>query len=373
MVDMKGDILECNQAYLDMLGYTKDEVTKLTYQQLTPIKWYEMEAEVVTRQIIKRGYSDEYEKEYIRKDGTVFPITLRVWLVKDEQGTPVGMWGIIRDITERKQAEESIKNLNKELEQRLIDLTSANKELEAFSYSVSHDLRAPIRHIAGFVDLLMQNTAQTLDERSVRYLNIISDSTKHMGHLIDDILSFSRMGRAEMKKSPVNLDQIVKEAMKELQTEMKGRDIAWNINSLPEVHGGSAMLKLVWVNLIGNALKFTRTQPQARIEIGWNDNKDELIFYIKDNGVGFDMAYVDKLFNLFQRLHRKEGFEGTGVGLANIRRIIQRHGGKTWAEGKVNEGATFYFSLPRNKTMEDRRQTRDEGGRMKEENDKKNK
>jgi len=272
-------------------------------------------------------------------------------LLKDTNGNISGALSTARDITEQKQAEEKIQQLNEELEQRVIERTAqieaANKELEAFSYSVSHDLRAPLRHIAGFVDLLMQNTAQSLDEKSGRYLNIIADSTKHMGHLIDDILSFSRMGRAEMKMNPVNLDQIVKEAMKELQTEMKGRDIAWNINSLPEVHGDSAMLKLVWVNLISNALKYTRTQPHAKIEIGYNDDKDDHVFYIKDNGVGFDMMYVHKLFNIFQRLHRAEEFEGTGVGLATIRRIIQRHGGRTWAEGKLNKGATFYLTLPK--------------------------
>ncbi|MFA6055011.1 MAG: GAF domain-containing protein [Thermodesulfovibrionales bacterium] len=260
-----------------------------------------------------------------------------------------GMWRIIQ----RQQAETKIKQLNAELEQRVIERTAqleaANKELETFSYSVSHDLRAPIRHIAGFVELLTVNTARSLDEKSGRYLNIIADSTKHMGHLIDDILSFSRMGRAEMQQTLIKSDQLVKEAMNQLQPEMGGRNVAWDIRPLPEIYGDPSMLKLVWVNLISNALKYSRTQPHAKIEIGYNDDKDDHIFYIRDNGAGFDMMYVHKLFNIFQRLHRAEEFEGTGVGLANVRRIVQRHGGRTWAEGKVNEGATFYFSLPKAK------------------------
>jgi len=260
-----------------------------------------------------------------------------------------GMWRIIQ----RQRAETEIKQLNAELEQRVIERTvqleAVNKELEAFSYSVSHDLRAPIRHISGFVELLMQNTAQSLDEKSGRYLNIIADSTNHMGHLIDDILSFSRMGHAEMQETLNKSDQLVKEAINQLQPEMEGRHVVWDIHPLPEIYGDPSMLKLVWINLIGNALKYTRKQTPAKIEIGYNDEKNDYIFYVKDNGAGFDMMYVHKLFNIFQRLHRAEEFEGTGVGLANVRRIIQRHGGRTWAEGKVNEGATFYFSLPKAK------------------------
>ncbi|MFA4917853.1 MAG: GAF domain-containing protein [Thermodesulfovibrionales bacterium] len=260
-----------------------------------------------------------------------------------------GMWRIIQ----RQRAETEIKQLNAELEQRVIERTAqleaVNKELEAFSYSVSHDLRAPIRHISGFVELLMQNTAQSLDEKSGRYLSIIADSTNHMGHLIDDILSFSRMGRAEMQQTLIKSDHLVKEAINQLQPEMEGRHVVWDIHPLPEIYGDPPMLKLVWINLIGNALKYTRKQTPAKIEIGNNEDKNDYIFYVKDNGAGFDMMYVHKLFNIFQRLHRAEEFEGTGVGLANVRRIIQRHGGRTWAEGKVNEGATFYFSLPKAK------------------------
>ncbi|MBM4136523.1 MAG: PAS domain S-box protein [Nitrospira sp.] len=655
MVDMKGNILQCNNAYADMLGYSHDEVKKLTYQQLTPPKWHKMEADIVSDRIVKTGYSDLYEKEYIRKDGTVFPIDLRVWLIRDELGEATGMWGIIRDITERKRAEdalreseerfrtifdtasdaiigadvdtkrlnpkianktfcqmlgynldeianlgledihpkedlprvveqfeklarreisvapdiplkrkdgtifyadvstapielagrtyligifrdtteckraemeyktiigtsidgfwivdmqghfldvndaycrltgysreellkmsipdieaiekpeetaqrihrimetggdrfetrhrckdgrivdievsvnyvrgdrgrlfaflrditerklaeEKVKKLNEELKRNVAQLEAANRELEAFSYSVSHDLRAPLRHISGFVELLKKDASKTLNEKNQHYLNVISDSAKQMGMLIDDLLSFSRMGRTEMRKTKVNLGSLLKEAKSELQSEMQGRDIVWNIDELPEVYGDPAMLRLVLVNLISNALKFTRLRPQAIIKIGcycedtcfeetqgvmeatpyplspplkggeideesslkggehtpaplsrgdksplstggrglgrggFIDEDKEIVFYVKDNGVGFDMKYADKLFGIFQRLHRLGEFEGTGVGLANVRSIIQRHGGRTWAEGSVGNGATFYFSLPR--------------------------
>jgi light-regulated signal transduction histidine kinase (bacteriophytochrome) len=212
---------------------------------------------------------------------------------------------------------------------------------------VSHDLRAPLRHISGFVDMLQKRTKTSLDDQSRHYMDTISDSAKTMGTLIDDLLSFSRMGRAEMTKSQVDLNIFVQNIIQEFKPETDVRDIQWKISPLPMVTGDRAMLRVVLVNLISNALKFTRSRKVAEIEIGSEKkNEAETVFFVRDNGAGFDMNYADKLFQVFQRLHRTEEFEGTGIGLANVRRVISRHGGRTWAEGKLNNGATFYFSLP---------------------------
>ena len=256
-----------------------------------------------------------------------------------------------KEIVAREQAEDKIMKLNEELERRVIERTAqleaVNRELEMFSYSVSHDLRAPLRHLIGFVELLNKRVPESFDEKIRHYLAVISDSATQMSKLVDDLLSFSRMGRAEMTVVRVSLDKLTQAVLKILQTEIRGRDIVWKIGPLPDVMGDPAMLQLVMMNLISNAIKFTRKKIRAEIGIACTPgNAGEHIFSVRDNGAGFDMKYHDKLFNLFQRLHRTEEFEGTGVGLANVRRIIQRHGGRTWAEGVVGTGAVFYFSLP---------------------------
>ena len=289
----------------------------------------------------------EGELKHTKADGTQVVVASRWALRFDEEERPVAILETNNDITERKRREEEIRGLNLELARRSTELEAANKELEAFAYSVSHDLRAPLRHMFGYAELLQKRASSLLDEKSHQYLMMILESAKRMGNLIDDLLSFSRIGRAETQKTLVNLDQLVQEALSELRQETSGRDIAWKIDTLPVCHGDRSMLRLVLVNLLSNAVKFTRKQPQAKIEIGCGDaDKDEIVVFVRDNGAGFDMKYVKKLFGVFQRLHQTDAFEGTGIGLATVQRIIHRHGGKVRAEGVVDQGATFYFSVP---------------------------
>ncbi len=230
-------------------------------------------------------------------------------------------------------------------------LEAANKELEAFSYSVSHDLRAPLRHMSGFVKLLQKRLFDDPDKKNHDYMVAIVQASKKMEMLVDDLLSFSHMGRAEMQNRKVNFNTLLKNTLREIQDEVKGRDIKWEIDELPDVYGDQSMLKLVLVNLISNAVKYTSTCSRAEIRFGYKEEGDEFIFFVKDNGAGFDMKQADRLFGVFQRLHAQDEFEGTGIGLANVRRIISRHGGRTWAEGAVEQGATFYFTLPKTKEI----------------------
>jgi K+-sensing histidine kinase KdpD len=252
------------------------------------------------------------------------------------------------EVEQRAQREEDIRRLNRELQKRAAELEASNKELESFAYSVSHDLRAPLRHVAAYSELLQKQASSSLDDTSRRYLQTILESAKRMGNLIDDLLAFSRLGRAEAKMRAVDLQQVVKEVIADVSRDTGDRDIAWKIGALPACHGDSSMLKLVVINLVSNAVKFTRMRTRAEIEIGCVDkNNDELEVFVKDNGAGFDMQYANKLFGVFQRLHLAEQFEGTGIGLATVQRIIHRHGGQVRAEGAVDQGATFYFSLPK--------------------------
>jgi signal transduction histidine kinase len=251
------------------------------------------------------------------------------------------------EVSERKTREEHIRKLNEQLERRSAELQAMNDELEAFAYSISHDLRAPLRHMVGFAELLQKSSAPAVDDKGRQYMRTILDAAKRMGELIDDLLAFSRIGRAEARETPVSLQQLVKEVVEEMRPDTAGRSISWSLDALPDVHGDRAMLRLALVNLAANALKFTRTRTPAEIEIGSFEDDRGVVVFVKDNGVGFDMKYSNKLFRVFQRLHRSEEFEGTGIGLATVQRVIHRHGGTVWAEGSVNGGATFSFSLPR--------------------------
>jgi K+-sensing histidine kinase KdpD len=260
------------------------------------------------------------------------------------------LWGLIIAVFSavRRRIEESLRQAQQELTERAVELEAANKELEAFAYSVSHDLRAPLRHVAGYAELLQRHASSLLDDKSRRYLKTILEAAKRMGDLIDDLLGFSRIGRAETNKTVVNLEQLVTQVVAELEQDTRGRDIAWKIGPFPVCYGDRSMLRVVFVNLLSNATKFTRNRTRAEIEIGCTDGSNNQIeVFIRDNGAGFDMQHVNKLFGVFQRLHLPEEFEGTGIGLATVQRVIHRHGGTCRAEGVVDQGATFYLTLPK--------------------------
>jgi PAS domain S-box-containing protein len=343
--DMSGIITYWNRGAEELYGWTAEQaIGKRSHELLQTV--FPAPLDDIDAELLRTGRW-EGELGHRKADENKVVVASRWALRLDDQERPAGVLETNNDITERKHREEEIRSLNQELMRRSTELEATNKELEAFAYSVSHDLRAPLRHIAGYAEMLQKNASTVLSDKGQRYMTVILDSAKRMGNLIDDLLAFSRMGRAEARRTMVSLDQLVKEIRNEVQPETNSRDIVWKIGALPLCYGDRSMLRLVLVNLISNAVKFTRQRARAEIEIGCaGEDNDEVVVFVKDNGTGFDMNYVHKLFGVFQRLHHANEFEGTGIGLATVQRIIHRHGGKVRAEGAVDQGATFYFSLP---------------------------
>lgn len=344
--DMGNSITYWNRGAQELYGWTPGQaIGARSYDLLRTV--FPVPLEDIHAELLRTGRW-EGELKRTRSDGATIAVSSRWSLRRDENERPAAILETNNDISDQKRREEEIRGLNAELAKWSAELQAANKELEAFAYSVSHDLRAPLRHMAGFAELLQKKASSVLDDKSQRYMTMILESAKRMGDLIDDLLAFSRMGRVEAQMTIVDLDQLVKEVVGEVRQGSEGREIVWRIDSLPTCCGDRSMLRIVLVNLVSNAIKFTRQRARAEIEIGRAEGSEhEAVVFVRDNGAGFDMKYVDKLFGVFQRLHHADAFEGTGIGLATVQRIIYRHGGKVRAEGVVDQGATFYFSVPK--------------------------
>ena len=351
ITDPQGKITYVNDKFCAISKYSREELLGQDHRIIN--SGYHSKAFI--RELwatIERGKVWKGELKNKAKDGSFYWVETTVVPFLNEQDKPRQYVAIRTDITERKAQEENIRQLNVELEQRVLrrtaQLEAANHELESFSYSVSHDLRAPLRHVMGFVELLRQDAGEALSKTSLGHLTTISQAAKQMGQLIDELLAFSRTGQSELQVTAVNLDQLVQEAVSDCEGETVGRNIVWDIHPLPAVRADRGLLRVVLVNLISNAVKFTGARVEARIEIGRAPSGDgETVIFIRDDGAGFDPRYAGKLFGVFQRLHTRDEFEGTGIGLATVQRIIHRHGGRAWAEGVVDGGATFYFSIPK--------------------------
>jgi PAS domain S-box-containing protein len=342
ILDHRGFIDQVNPAACELLGY--DEKELLGRDPFTLIDLSDHAQIEVDKIPLRAGETLRMERLLIRKDGSLLPV------MGSTRQMPDGRYQyIFQDISERKQAEENVRALNEQLDKRVrertAELEAANRELESFSYSVSHDLRAPLRAINGFSNLLISDYADKLSGEALMYLDKVKENANKMALLIDDLLTFSRLSRNPLKKRRVDLRGLVVQVIEELHTEAGSREIKWQIGELPPCQADPSLLKQVYANLIGNALKYTRPRPAPVIEIGSRKLRGQTVYHVRDNGVGFDMKYAGNLFGVFQRLHSEAEFEGTGIGLAIVQRIVNRHGGKIWAESEVDQGATFFFTL----------------------------
>ncbi len=349
MLDPQGRVASWSPGAERIKGYRAGEIIGQDWSCFFPAE--DIQAGKPQKELEKALADGRAEDEgwRVRKDGSRFWANVVIAAVRDEQGQLQGFSKVTRDITERRQAVEEIRQLNKNLERRVrgrtAELEMANKELEAFTYSVSHDLRAPLRHIDGFAQLLVEEYGPQLPEEVQSYLGRIQGGVKQMGQLVDDLLNLAHLGRKEINLQATGLGPLVEQVVSEMETELGERAIDWKIAPLPSVECDPGLLKQVFANLLSNAVKYTRPRERAVIEVGLAQGNGQPTVFVRDNGVGFNMKYADKLFGVFQRLHRAEDFEGTGVGLATVQRIIHKHGGRVWAEAEIDKGATFYFTL----------------------------
>ena len=338
-------VLEANPAYGRLLGYAPDEILKLELYDLVPYPRESMDCYV--ERVRERGSYVSGERRHLRKDGTTVDVEVSANMICYGGNETLCM--VVRDITERKRAEEEVRRLNEELEERVrrrtAELQAANRELESFSYSVSHDLRAPLRSIDGFSRILLEDYGDRLDEEGADYLRRVGEAGRRMRQLIDDLLDLSRMTRQRIVRERVDLSAMAGSIAQNLRTGEPERRVEFVIASGLSAVGDAGLLRVVLENLLGNAWKFTSEKSGARIEFGAERGGGTPVYFVQDNGAGFDMTYADKLFGAFQRLHREDRFAGTGIGLATVQRIVHRHGGRVWAEGRTGQGATFYFTL----------------------------
>ncbi len=345
MLDPEGHVISWNNGAERIKGYRVDEILGRHFACFYPREDIERGKPQDELKAAAAAGRTEDEGRRVRKDGTTFWANALITAIKDKNGNLRGFVKITRDMTKHEETLEEIRQLNVHLEGRTAQLSAANAELEAFSYSVAHDLRAPLRQIAGFSKILTEEHAVELLPAAVRYLEKIQEGAEQMGHLVDDLLNFARVGQQALSYATTSLNSIVQSAIEELETEGAGRDIEWRIDDLSTVECDPVLIKQVFVNLLSNALKYTRKRERALIYIGQTILNNQPILFVRDNGVGFEMKYAGKLFGIFQRLHKARDFEGTGVGLAIVDRIVRKHGGRIWAEAELEKGATFFFTL----------------------------
>jgi PAS domain S-box-containing protein len=348
MLDADLRTLLVNAAFAELYGYDADEDAHVPLADIGHGAWRDTALLQRLSDVVARDRELwDYELTQRTVDGIDRFVVINAQRVEQPDSDRPALLLTVSDITARALVEQKVSELNRQLEGKVEQVSDVNRELEAFSYSVSHDLRAPLRHIAGFASKLEATLGDRADERTRHYIDVISSSSRRMAQLIDDLLVFSRLGRGALRLQPVDMQSLVDEARALAETDTQGRRLDWTIAPLPIVVGDENMLRTVWQNLLGNAVKYTGNREVARIEVGMNRTATgDYEFFVRDNGAGFDMQYAGKLFGVFQRLHRASEFPGNGIGLANVRRIIARHGGRTWAEGEIDRGATFHFSLP---------------------------